>query len=113
MTAGILALVQIALGVGLYFRTGPQVDRIVEQLQRDLLERDRRADALIGKKEASKVPAESGTIQSLQKQLTEREKKIDELYNQLEALKRIDQETREKIRPIRPPSTVGPDAATP
>jgi len=85
----------------------------LEQLQRDLLERDRRADALIGKKETSKVPAESGTIQSLQKQLTEREKKIDELYNQLEALKRIDQETREKIRPIRPPSTVGPEPTTP
>ena len=82
--------------------------QILEQLQRDLAERDRRADALIGKKEPTKPPAESGTVQALQKQLAEREKKIDELYSQLEALKRIDQETREKIRPIRPPSTVAP-----
>ena len=77
-------------------------------LQRDLAERERKADALIGKKETPKAPVESGTVQSLQKQLADREKKIDELYNQLEALKRIDQETREKIRPIRPPSTVAP-----
>ncbi|HMU55118.1 MAG TPA: hypothetical protein PKA61_08925 [Nitrospira sp.] len=83
--------------------------QVLEQLQRDLADRDRKADALIGnKKESQKTPVESGTIQSLQKQLAEREKKIDELYNQLEALKRIDQETREKIRPIRPPSTVAP-----
>lgn len=82
--------------------------QVLEQLQRDLADRDRKADALIGKKESQKAPVESGTIQSLQKQLAEREKKIDELYNQLEALKRIDQETREKIRPIRPPSTVAP-----
>jgi len=83
--------------------------QVLDQLQRDLADRDRKADALIGnKKESLKAPVESGTIQSLQKQLAEREKKIDELYNQLEALKRIDQETREKIRPIRPPSTVAP-----
>lgn len=82
--------------------------QILEQLQRDLAERDRKADALIGKKETTKQPSESGTVQALQKQLAEREKKIDELYSQLEALKRIDQETREKIRPIRPPSTVAP-----
>jgi DNA repair exonuclease SbcCD ATPase subunit len=80
----------------------------IEQLQRDLAERDRRTDGLIGRKEGAKPPADSGTVQSLQRQLAEREKKIDELYNQLEALKRIDQETREKIRPIRPPSTVSP-----
>ncbi len=85
--------------------------QILEQLQRDLAERDRKADALIGKKETPKPPAESGTVQALQKQLAEREKKIDELYSQLEALKRIDQETREKIRPIRPPSTVAPPAS--
>lgn len=80
----------------------------IELLQRDLAERDRKADALIGKKEPAKAPGDSGTIQSLQKQLSEREKKIDELYSQLEALKRIDQETREKIRPIRPPTSVAP-----
>ena len=47
-------------------------------------------------------------VQALQKQLSERDKKIDELSSQLEALKRIDQEMREKVRPIRPPSTVVP-----
>lgn len=91
-------------------RTLKEADaQAIELLQRDLAERDRKADALIGKKEPPpKPPTESGTIQSLQRQLAEREKKIDELYSQLEALKRIDQETREKIRPIRPPSSVTP-----
>jgi hypothetical protein len=35
LTIGVLALAQIALGVGLYLRTGPQVSGLVEQLGRD------------------------------------------------------------------------------
>ena len=35
VTLAALALAQIALGVGLYLRTGPQVDRLVEQLDSD------------------------------------------------------------------------------
>lgn len=57
--------------------------------------------------------AAPATIQSLQKQLAERDRKIEELSTQLDALKRIDQEMREKVRPIRPPLTTipipGPD----
>jgi molybdopterin converting factor small subunit len=79
-----------------------------EALQRDLTERERRMEALTSKREPPKVGAETATVQALQKQLTERDKKIEELTSQLEALKRIDQEMRDKIRPIRPPSTVAP-----
>jgi len=35
ITLGVLALAQMALGVGLYLRTGPQVSRLVEQLHSD------------------------------------------------------------------------------
>lgn len=85
----------------------------VEALQRDLAERDRKVEALSGKEAFSgkKEPPKAGTdatIQVLQKQLSERDKKIEELTSQLEALKRIDQEMRDKVRPIRPPSTVTP-----
>ena len=80
----------------------------IDSLQRDLADRERRLEALIGKKDQTKVSADAGTVQSLQKQLSERDKKIDELSSQLEALKRIDQEMREKVRPIRPPSTIMP-----
>jgi len=52
-------------------------------------------------------------VLSLQKQLTDREKKVEELTSQLEALKRIDQEMRDKVRPIHPPSTVAPPPAAP
>lgn len=33
ITLGIVALAELALGVGLYLRTGPQVERLEEQLQ--------------------------------------------------------------------------------
>lgn len=79
----------------------------LDQLQRELAaERDRK-DASTGKKEAPKG-ADGSSVQTLQKQLSERDKKIDELSSQLEALKRIDQEMRDKVRPIRPPTTVVP-----
>lgn len=82
----------------------------IEMLQRELVERDRKIEALSGKKDSPKPLGDSAAIQSLQKQLSERDKKIEELSSQLEALKRIDQEMRDKVRPIRPPSTVTPPA---
>jgi len=80
----------------------------VEALQRDLADRDRKVEALTSKREGPKVGSETPVVQALQKQVSERDKKIEELTSQLEALKRIDQEMRDKIRPIRPPSTVVP-----
>jgi predicted RNase H-like nuclease (RuvC/YqgF family) len=89
-------------------RTSKDIDaQSLDQLQRELAERDRKSDGG-GKKEVLKGTPEGTSVQALQKQLSERDKKIDELSNQLEALKRIDQEMREKVRPIRPPSTVVP-----
>ena len=92
-------------------RTSKDADaQTVDQLQRDLAaERDRK-DGASGKKDVPKGNADVANVQALQKQLSERDKKIDELSSQLEALKRIDQEMREKVRPIRPPSTVVPPA---
>lgn len=86
----------------------------MESLQRELSERDRKMEALINKRENMKLGGvDALTLQALQRQINDRDKKIEELTNQLEALKRIDQEMREKTRPIRPPTTVlpapGPD----
>jgi predicted RNase H-like nuclease (RuvC/YqgF family) len=80
----------------------------VESLQRELAERERKIEALISKKDGGKSVAEPAAIQHLQKQVAERDKKIEELSTQLEALKRIDQEMRDKVRPIRPPATTTP-----
>ncbi len=82
----------------------------VAALQRELAERDRKLEAL-SKKDGAKPAPEPQSVQNLQKQLAERDKKIEELSTQLEALKRIDQEMREKVRPIRPPSTTSPGPA--
>ncbi len=80
----------------------------VEGLQRELLDRDKKLDAQINKREAPRPAADPNTVQALQKQLSDRNKRIEELTGQLEALKRIDQEMREKIRPIKPPVTTFP-----
>ena len=85
----------------------------LENLQRDLAERERKIDSVNGKKDTARGSADTGIVLSLQKQLTDRDKKIEELTSQLEALKRIDQEMRDKVRPIRPPSTVVPPPSAP
>jgi len=85
----------------------------LESLQRDLAERERKIEASIGRKESPKNSTDTPMVLSLQKQLTDRDKKIEELTSQLEALKRIDQEMRDKVRPIRPPSAVIPPPTAP
>jgi DNA repair exonuclease SbcCD ATPase subunit len=76
----------------------------LESLQRELAERERKMDSVNDKRGST----DTGIVLSLQKQLTDRDRKIEELTSQLEALKRIDQEMRDKVRPVRPPSTVAP-----
>ena len=80
----------------------------LDLLQRELAEHERKIDGGSGKKDTARGSADAGLASSLQKQLMDRDKKIEELTSQLEALKRIDQEMRDKVRPIRPPSTVAP-----
>lgn len=72
----------------------------VESLQRELAELERRIEQLTAKKDPPRVAEQ--TVHALQKQVQERDRKIEELAGQLEALKRIDQEMREKVRPSRP-----------
>ena len=80
----------------------------IEALQRELADRDHKIEVLLSKKDSAKAPPDPASIQNMQRQLAERDRKIEELSTQLEALKRIDQEMREKVRPIRPPLTTVP-----
>lgn len=90
-------------------RTVRETDsQAVEALQRELQDREKKLDALINKREPTRSAPETATVQSLQRQLNDRDKRIEELSSQLEALKRIDQEMREKIRPIKPPMSTPP-----
>ncbi len=90
-------------------RTVKEADaQSLENLQRDLAELERKMDMGSGKKDAARGSTDTGIVLSLQRQVTDRDRKIEELTSQLEALKRIDQEMRDKVRPIRPPSTVTP-----
>jgi len=96
------------------FRVMKEADaQFMESLQRDVAERERKTDAISGKKDAPRGLPDTGIVQTIQKQLMERDKKIEELTNQLEALKRIDQEMRDKARPVRPPLPVVPPLAVP
>jgi hypothetical protein len=81
----------------------------LESLHQELAERERKLDSVSGKRGSTST----GTVLSLQQQLTDRDRKIEELTSQLEALKRIDQEMREKVRPIHPPSTLAPPPTAP
>ncbi|MGH7147346.1 MAG: hypothetical protein ACREIJ_05520 [Nitrospiraceae bacterium] len=90
-----------------------QLRAMLESLQRDLGEHERKVDTGSGKKDTARGSTDTGIVLSLQKQLTDRDRKIEELTSQLEALKRIDQEMRDKVRPIRPPTTVAPPPAAP
>lgn len=80
----------------------------VEALHRELESREQKIESLQTRKESGKSSVGPATVQSLQKQLAERDRRIEELSTQLDALKRIDQEMREKVRPIRPPLTTVP-----
>jgi len=85
----------------------------LESLQQDLAERERKLETLSGKKDTPRGSSGTGVVLSLHQQLADRDKKIEELTSQLDALKRIDQEMRDKVRPIRPPSTVAPPPTAP
>jgi hypothetical protein len=87
--------------------------QFLESLQRELAERERKLDSVSGKRGSTSTGIVTGIVLSLQQQLTDRDRKIEELTSQLEALKRIDQEMRDKVRPIRPPSTVAPPPTAP
>ena len=80
----------------------------VGTLQRELADREHKIESLLSKKDSTKATPDPASIQNMQKQLAERDRKIEELSTQLDALKRIDQEMREKVRPIRPPVTTVP-----
>jgi hypothetical protein len=96
------------------FRAMKEADsQALESLQRELADRERKVDSGSGKKGLIDSSTGSNTVASLQRQLSDRDRKIEELTSQLEALKRIDQEMRDKVRPIRPPSTVAPPSTSP
>ena len=96
------------------FRAIKEADsQALESLQRELAERERKMDSVSGKKGPTDTGTVTGTVASLQRQLSDRDRKIEELTSQLEALKRIDQEMRDKVRPIHPPSSVVPPSTGP
>lgn len=63
------------------------LSQAAERLVRDVLERETK---------------DAQAVQSLKQQLKEREKIIDELTQQIDALKRVDQEVKDQIKPSRP-----------
>jgi hypothetical protein len=92
------------------FRAIKEADsQALESLQRELAERERKVES----GGIKRGPTDTGTVVSLQRQLSDRDRKIEELTSQLEALKRIDQEMRDKVRPIHPPSSVVPPSTGP
>ena len=85
----------------------------VEALQEDLRNREKQIEELnqgmVGfTKQLDQLKKETALRQALQKELKVSEKKVQELINQLEALRRIDQELKEKTPPTRPSEKMTP-----
>ena len=85
----------------------------VEALQDDLNHRDQKIEELnlliVGlTKQVDQLKKEVAVRQGLQQELKDREKKVQELMSQLEALRRIDQELKEKTLPTRPSDKMTP-----
>lgn len=73
----------------------PDLVRASERVVREVLEREAAARTAAGKQE------ESQAVHALRQQLREQEKKIDELTRQIDALNRVDQEVKDRIKPGR------------
>jgi hypothetical protein len=69
----------------------PDLVQAAERAVRDVLERE----AAAGKQE------ESQTVHALRQQVKEQDKRIHELTQQIDALKRVDEEVKERIKPGR------------
>ena len=85
----------------------------VEVLQEDLDKREKKIEDLnlviVGfTKQLDQLKKETALRQSLQQELKVSEHKVQELTNQLEALRRIDQELKEKTPPTRPSDKMAP-----
>ncbi len=85
----------------------------IDALQQEVAERDKKVEELNQviaslTKEMSQLKREPAIRQSLQKKLKASQKKVEELLSQLDALRRIDQELKEKAPPTRPSEELTP-----
>jgi hypothetical protein len=72
-----------------------------ERVVREVLEREATVRQA-GLSSSSRVAADVQAVQSLKRRIKERERQIDELTEQIEALKRVDREVRDRVKPGRP-----------
>jgi hypothetical protein len=73
-----------------------------ERLVRDVLERESAATPSVEHPAPKTDPGDTARVQGLKRELKLREKKIDELTKQIEALTRVDQEVKERVKSSRP-----------
>ena len=90
-------------------------DSSIESLQLEIETRDKKVEELNQvvaslTKQISLLKKEPAIRLALQKELSASEKKVEELMSQLEALRRIDQELKEKTPPTRPSEELTPSA---
>ncbi len=99
--------------LSIYELTGKLENASVEALEQEVLLRDKSIATLNQangglKKQIEQLKIEQVQRQEVEKELKAREQKVQELTKQLEALRRIDQEIREKAPPTRPSEKMTP-----
>lgn len=84
---------------------GGSLLRTMERLVREVLENDaaiRQASLRAsGPRPVAAAPGGAQSVESLRQQLKERESRIEELTHQIDALKRVDQEVQDRVKPRR------------
>lgn len=78
------------------------MERMVRQVLEDETAIQETARALREAKPSAAALKESQAVQALKEQLKAREREIDVLTEQIDALKRVDQEVRDQVKPSRP-----------
>lgn len=79
----------------------PRLMQTVDRLVREVLEYETMAQRA-AMRPPELTAAETQAVQSLKQKLKAREKRIEELTEQIDALKRVDQEVKEQVKPSRP-----------
>jgi len=78
---------------------------VIERLVREVLERELTIQRL-----KLETEQKGASVRSLKQSLKARDERVEDLTSQLEALKRIDQEMKERTRPLGASSPIAPSS---
>lgn len=99
------AWIRLLEGRGVVAEDEGELTQAMERVVREVIEREAGARSAAARRHEPRTgdvgDGDRQSVQALRRQLRERDKKIDELMQQIEALMRVDQEVKDRLRPGR------------